>query len=277
MLTGATNILCLEGLETQDVVGALERHASRHGVPAHVYVDNGTQLLSLKQVKFSIRDIDAQLHESLGLRIHESTAKAHSERGWVEQKIRTIRSLLERTGIQIKNPLTSLGRETVFSKISSTVDDLPLARGDTSTVSNLGFDILTANRIKLGRNNARSLEGGGFDLEASKIPTNILERNREIYAVWFQLFIDNVHMFQMRPDKWSSNSRMPIENDIVLFVFTDVNYSKESICWKLARVLSCSDGKVELSYVSKISKTGISKMGKVWRSVRDVSIVFSVG
>ena len=41
MLTEATNILCLEGLETQDVVGALERHASRHGVPAHVYVDNG--------------------------------------------------------------------------------------------------------------------------------------------------------------------------------------------------------------------------------------------
>ena len=277
MLTGATNILCLEGLETQDVVGALERHASRHGVPAHVYVDNGTQLLSLKQVKFSIRDIDAQLHESLGLRIHESTAKAHSERGWVEQKIRTIRSLLERTGIQIKNPLTSLGRETVFSKISSTVDDLPLARGDTSTVSNLGFDILTANRIKLGRNNARSLEGGGFDLEASKIPTNILERNREIYAVWFQLFIDNVHMFQMRPDKWSNNSRLPIVNDIVLFVFTDANYSKENTCWKLARVLSCSDGKVELSYVSKVSKTGISKMGKVSRSVRDVSIVFSVG
>ena len=87
MLTEATNILCLEGLETQDVVGALERHASRHGVPSHVYVDNGTQLLSLKQVKFSIRDVDAQLHESMGLRVHESTAKAHSELGRVERKI----------------------------------------------------------------------------------------------------------------------------------------------------------------------------------------------
>jgi len=76
MLTGATNILYLEGLKTQDVVGALERHASRHGVPANVYIDNGTQLLGLKQVKFSIRDVDAQLHESLGLRVHESTAKA---------------------------------------------------------------------------------------------------------------------------------------------------------------------------------------------------------
>ena len=184
---------------------------------------------------------------------------------------------MERTGVQVKNPLTALGWETIFAKISSAIDDLPLARGDTSTVSNLGFDILTANRIKLGRNNFRSLEEGGFDLEASKIPTNILMRNREIYAVWFQLFIDNVHMFQMRPDKWSSNSRLPIENDIVLFVFTDANYAKEKTNWRLARVLSCKNGKVELSYVSKMSKTGISKMGKLTRSVRDVSIVFSIG
>ena len=56
-----------EGLKTQDMEGAPERHASHHGVPDHVYADNGTQLLCLKQAKFSIRDIDAQLHESLGL------------------------------------------------------------------------------------------------------------------------------------------------------------------------------------------------------------------
>ena len=33
-MTGATNILALEGLETADVVQALERHSSRHGIPA---------------------------------------------------------------------------------------------------------------------------------------------------------------------------------------------------------------------------------------------------
>ena len=58
ILTGATSILVLEGLQTQDVVGALERHSSRHGVPAEVFVDNGTQLMALKEVEFSIRDID---------------------------------------------------------------------------------------------------------------------------------------------------------------------------------------------------------------------------
>ena len=33
-MTGATNRLALEGLETVDVVQALERHASKHGIPA---------------------------------------------------------------------------------------------------------------------------------------------------------------------------------------------------------------------------------------------------
>ena len=36
-MTGATNILALEGLETADVIQALERHASRHGIPAVIF------------------------------------------------------------------------------------------------------------------------------------------------------------------------------------------------------------------------------------------------
>ena len=42
IMTGTTNILASEGLETADVVQALERHASRHGIPAVIFVDNGT-------------------------------------------------------------------------------------------------------------------------------------------------------------------------------------------------------------------------------------------
>ena len=49
IMTGTTNILALEGLETADVVQALERHASRHGIPAVIFVDNGTQLKTLSE------------------------------------------------------------------------------------------------------------------------------------------------------------------------------------------------------------------------------------
>ena len=93
------------------IVAMLERHSARHGVPS-VYVDCGTQLMALKHVRFSIRDADTQLYDSLGIRVHVSNAKAHSERGRVERKIRSLREMLERMGIKTTNPMTSIQWET---------------------------------------------------------------------------------------------------------------------------------------------------------------------
>ena len=50
ILSGATNTLPLEGIETSDVVQAIERQSSRHGVPSELYVDNGSQLKTLELV-----------------------------------------------------------------------------------------------------------------------------------------------------------------------------------------------------------------------------------
>ena len=59
LLTSATSIIALEGLETQDVIQALEKHSSRYGVPANVFVDQGTQLVNLQNAEFSLRDLNA--------------------------------------------------------------------------------------------------------------------------------------------------------------------------------------------------------------------------
>ena len=47
-----------EGVETQDVVQALERQAVNHGVPQALFVDNGSQLIALQGAKFSLGDLD---------------------------------------------------------------------------------------------------------------------------------------------------------------------------------------------------------------------------
>ena len=82
--------MALEGIETQDVCAAIERHANRFGVP----VDNGTQLKALKYAKFSIRDIECQVQDQLGIKIIVSNAKAYSEQGRVERRIRALRESL---------------------------------------------------------------------------------------------------------------------------------------------------------------------------------------
>ena len=99
LLSGACNILAMEGCKTQDVVASIERHSPRYGVPGHIYIDNWTQLKALKHYLMSLRDVHAQVQDSLGIKVVVSTAKAHSERGRVECKIRSLRKSLERMGV----------------------------------------------------------------------------------------------------------------------------------------------------------------------------------
>ena len=252
LVTGATNILALEGVETGDIVQAIERHASRHGVPSELYIDNGSQLKTLEGVTFKVRDVDARVYDSHGIKVFVSNAKAHEERGRIERKIRSLRESLERLGVKSSNPLTALQWESVFARIASTLDDMPLAKGSTSTASNLGYEIITANRLKSGRNNSRSLEGEGLVIDKNPHLGRMLERNWEIYHTWYTIFIDNIHELMVKPDKWDKSGMQPKEEDIVMFVFNDSGYSKESKTWKLGRVVKAQPRKVTIEYVSKV-------------------------
>ena len=136
--------------------------------------------------------------------------------------------------------MTALQWETLFSKVVTALDNLPIARGNNATTGNLGSEIITANRIKLGRNNFRSLGGDGILIELNPDAAKILENNRLIYAAWYQLYIDNVHQLLIRPSKWEKTGRLPQIDDIVLFTFTDSGYSKKAIVWKLGRVVAAS-------------------------------------
>ena len=62
-------------------------------------------------------------------------------------------------GVSTDHSQTVLQWETLFAKIANTVDNLPMAKEDTSNSSNLGYEIITPTRLKLGRNNYSSLEG----------------------------------------------------------------------------------------------------------------------
>ena len=94
IMSRATNIMTLEGIETQAIV----RHSARYGVPAEMFINQGTQLKAMEQAVFSVKDLQMQVIDAPGIRIHVSNAKSHEERGRVERKIQTIRETLERTG-----------------------------------------------------------------------------------------------------------------------------------------------------------------------------------
>ena len=77
--------------------------------------------------------------------------------------------------------MTALQWETLFSKAVNTLDSLPIAKGNVVSTGNLGLEIITANRVKLDRNNFRSLGGDGISIDLSTDAAKILENNRNIY------------------------------------------------------------------------------------------------
>ena len=277
ILTGATSIQALEGLETQDVVQGLERHARMHGVPAHIFIDNGTQLKALEHASFNVRDVHAQVYDNLGLEISVSTPKSHEERGRVERRIGLLRDMLERI-VDPKIAQTPLQWQTLFAKIANTIDDLPIAKGDQSNACELGFEILTANRLKMGRNNNRSLAFPGIVLDMTSNLTSLLEKNRKIYQVWYQTFMDHIHLLARKPDKWNNTDRPPAEGDILMFILTDGGYGKKDLKWKLGRAVEVTKTTVKiLSYTVAIPALKKKPKGSIFeRNVRDVSILFAL-
>ena len=274
LLTGATSIIALEGIETQDVVLAIEKHSYLHGIPAEAFIDNGTQLKALQHASFSIQAIDTQLQDSLGLRVSVSNAKSHEERGRVERRIGLIREMLQRLSQQSTQVMSALQWDTLFAKVANAIDNLPLAKGNTSNANELGYEILTANRIKLGRNNHRSLAGSGIHLEMSPSLTRILDRNREIHQAWYQLFIDQIHLLTLKPPKWDTTGRQPVEGDIVLFVINDSGYGKKDRTWRLGKVINVQGSKVDIQH--SIGGKGCSRKTSILqRNPREVSILFS--
>ena len=104
LLTSATGIHVIEKTSTQDVVQALERHSSRYGVPAKVFVDSGSQLVKLADASFSLKDIHHSGLHGQRFDLTIATPKAHQAQGRVEAKVKQVRKcsrffpLLPKTG-----------------------------------------------------------------------------------------------------------------------------------------------------------------------------------
>ena len=56
-------------IECQDVVAAVERHSTRYGVPGAIYVDNGTQLVSMASAKFTPQDLENELRDKVDVKV----------------------------------------------------------------------------------------------------------------------------------------------------------------------------------------------------------------
>ena len=239
------------------------------------YVDNGTNLIKLQDAKFSIRDVNAQISDSHGLQVVVSTAKEHESRGRVEAKVKILRGMLEKLSVKSTTCMTAIQWETLFSKISNQINDLPIAKSNSSNVNDCGWELITPNRLMLGRNNHRSLEGA-IIVPDGAISTVLLKRNQEIQSYWYQLLIDHLHHLIPRPAKWTKSDEVNV-GDICIFIFNEGAISNE---WKTGRIVEIpSPDKVVIEYCKKSTygKHKLHKLTQIVRSPRKICIISAAG
>jgi hypothetical protein len=264
LLTSATSIMVIDGLTTQTVVMALERHASRYGMPAQVFVDSGTQLEKLNDTHFSIRDVNGWESHGKRFTVTVATPKAHEQQGRVEAKIKIVRNLLQSLSDTAELVNTLLGWETMFARIADQIDNLPIARGSSRAPTDLGWEIITPNRLKLGRNNFRQLEG---TVILSNAPQTQLERNRLVQEKWYELFVSRIQLLVPKAEKHDTIALQP--DDVVLFVFQDAALRKMWV-WRLGVIVRpVSRSTFEIRYISQPG----SPPRLILRDARHISLI----
>ena len=108
--------------------------------------------------------------------------------------------------------------ETVAAEVANCINDFPL--GYDSFISDLeNLDILTPNRLILGRNNDRSLSG---PLCVTNKTNKIIEANCETFS-WLTGYVPLL----MSQTKWLSRDRRLVVGDIVLFKKTEKEYANQ--------------------------------------------------
>ena len=114
-----------------------------------------------KTMLLNYQDIQRKLHLEMNVELETCPVGGgggggHNMHGRLERKIRHIKESIEKTIHNERLPI--LQWETLGAQIANTINDLPLGLGNiVSELENL--DLITPNRLKLGRNNDRSPVG----------------------------------------------------------------------------------------------------------------------
>ena len=158
--------------------------------------------------------------------------------GRVERKIREVRKSIAKSFTNKR--LSLMQWETLASSISNSINNMPLALGNSSKSSVEALDLLTPNRLKLGRNNERSPEG----YVTAGHPDRILEENQSIFNAWFEIWLSGHVPKLVDQPKWFRSDVNLKTGDIVLFLKQESTISSNYQYGAVEEVDVGRDGKV---------------------------------
>ena len=211
--TSTTSIKTMDDYSSPAFFQAFTRFACDAGYPKSVFVDRGSQILkTYNNAKINFNDMKYKLHYNVDVEFELCPVDGHNYNGKVERRIREIKQSLTKSYNDQK--LSVLQWETVASEIANCINDLPISLGNY--VSDFeSMDLITPNRLKLGRNNERSPVG---PYELSNDPSKIVKANSLIYQSWFDSWLINHVPKLVNQPKWFKSDTDIRIGDVVLFL-----------------------------------------------------------
>jgi len=268
--TSATSIKIMDDYSTTAFVQAFVRFASQFGYPKKLFIDSGSQLIKgCEELAINFKDLQTKLHRNHSIDFEVCPVGAHNYNGKVERKIKEITRSVNRTITEFR--LSVLQWETVSSEIANSLNNMPLALGNVCS-SFEAMDLITPNRLLLGRNNERCPIG------PVEIPNNfnkIIETNSQIFNSWFQNWlVSHVPKLVSQP-KWFKSDRDLKEGDVVLFLKHDSACLKTYQMGMVKNLFFGKDKKVRKVNVEYANHNESIRRETI-RSVRDLVIIHSV-
>ena len=235
-----------------------------------VLPDEGSQVVrGCEGMVLSFSDISHKLSREYGVEFKTCPVGAHNVHGKVERKIQEVRKSLRKDVVNKR--LSILQWETLGQQISNSINNLPLCIGNKcEMIENL--DILTPNRLILGRNNNRCPTE---PLRLEPDLKGIIETNRKIFEVWFKEWLTSVVPLLVEKPKWFVTERHVCVGDVVLFLKSDKEFDKQYQYGLVTALYESKDGPVRTVLVEyQNHNENVNRTTK--RSVRDLVVIHPI-
>ena len=237
--TSATKIKVMDDYGSAAFIQAFIRFSCEVGYPKHLLIDEGSQLVSsCENIRINFTNLQNIIYSNWKIDFNMCPVGGHNFHGRVERKIKEIKISIEKN-VQIER-LSILQWETLGSEISNTINDLPLAIGNVVSEFE-AMDLLTPNRLILGRNNNRSPI---HPLAVSNNYQRIIKDNEKIFTTWFENWlISHVPKLMVQP-KWYLDDRDVKVGDVIIFLKHESTLSNTYQYGMVKEIFTGTDGKI---------------------------------
>ena len=265
--TGAVSVKVMEKYSTSAFMSGFIRFSCSVGYPKMLLPDEGSQLVKgCKEMQLSFSDIKQQLHVEYGVEYDTCPVGGHNMHGKIERKIQHVKQAMSKE--LDKEKLSVLEWETIGDQIANCINDTPLAmRYVPRDVEQI--DLLTPNRLMLGRNNDRSPAG---PLCTNFNPDRLIEQNERIMTAWFECWLtSHVPKLVDRP-KWLDSDDEVKVGDVVLFLKKDKEFAG-NYQYGIVKELEPSKDEVVRKVVVEYVNSSEDVRRQTRRSVRELVVI----